>query len=316
VSSHPSVRPTWTSAGNLRTVLLGLASGGVCLAAVSPRRRCALTAPFQPCLCETHVKPRHRRCVSVALSRGFPRVGVPTTSPCDVRTFLDGLSVPPRLLGLRLQAYRQIRAPPRPSAGPRGACAGEHLDPWAKRPPALGELGQLVARMRRVHAVRERDRLREAPLVGCQPVRRAGAAQHDPCAVNGPDARELLQVGDRVLRRDLAQALAVEPALERRLRERAQVGELALGHAGKRPARRDAPRRRTVRSRGGAALPLGVRAGRAAGLDDEAGHVAGASVSRASSGTPCSARRRARRLSRNAGASRRRRAGRRPRGAR
>src|ERR671917_1227488 len=49
MSSHPSERPTWTSAGNLRTVLLGLASGGVCLAAASPRRRCALTAPFQPC---------------------------------------------------------------------------------------------------------------------------------------------------------------------------------------------------------------------------------------------------------------------------
>src|SRR3954453_15608247 len=105
VSSHPSLRPTWTSAGNLQTVLLGLASGGVCLAAVSPRRRRALTAPFPPCLCETHVKPRHRRCVSVALSRGFPRVGVPTTSPCDVRTFLDGLSVPPRLLGLRSSGY-------------------------------------------------------------------------------------------------------------------------------------------------------------------------------------------------------------------
>jgi len=43
------VRPTWTSAGNLRTVRLGLASGGVCLAAASPRRRCALTAPFHPC---------------------------------------------------------------------------------------------------------------------------------------------------------------------------------------------------------------------------------------------------------------------------
>src|SRR3954468_23276260 len=110
VSSHPSVRPTWTLAGNLRTVLLGLASGGVCPAAVSPRRRCALTAPFHPCLCETHVQPRHRRCVSVALSRGFPRVGVPTTLPCDVRTFLDGLSLPPRLLGLPHQATGRAAA--------------------------------------------------------------------------------------------------------------------------------------------------------------------------------------------------------------
>jgi hypothetical protein len=92
LSSHPSVRPTWTSAGSLQTVLLGLASGGVCLAAVSPRRRCALTAPFHPCLChdrKLHGRS-HRRCVSVALSRGFPRVGSPTALPCDVRTFLEG----------------------------------------------------------------------------------------------------------------------------------------------------------------------------------------------------------------------------------
>ena len=26
----------------------------------------------------------------MALSRGFPRVGLPTTLPCDVRTFLEG----------------------------------------------------------------------------------------------------------------------------------------------------------------------------------------------------------------------------------
>src|ERR1700759_2530022 len=58
------------------TVLLGLAPGGVCLAAASPRRRCALTAPFHLCLYATHVRSRHRPCVSVALSRGFPRVGV------------------------------------------------------------------------------------------------------------------------------------------------------------------------------------------------------------------------------------------------
>src|SRR5215207_5970171 len=77
VSSHPSERPTWTSAGNLLAVLLGLASGGVCLAAASPRRRCALTAPFQPCRPVTSTARHGRgRCVSVALSRGFPRVGV------------------------------------------------------------------------------------------------------------------------------------------------------------------------------------------------------------------------------------------------
>src|SRR5215207_9110256 len=88
VGSHPSLRPTWTSAGHLRTVLLGLAPGGVCPAAASPRRRCALTAPFHPCLWRPPQATAHRRCVSVALSRGFPRVGLPTTLPCGVRTFL------------------------------------------------------------------------------------------------------------------------------------------------------------------------------------------------------------------------------------
>jgi hypothetical protein len=34
---------------------------------------------------------RHRRFVSVALSRGFPRVDSSTTLPCDVRSFLEGL---------------------------------------------------------------------------------------------------------------------------------------------------------------------------------------------------------------------------------
>src|SRR3954451_15791356 len=112
------MRPTWTLAGNLRTVLLGLASGGVCPAAVSPRLRCALTAPFHPCLCETHVKPRHRRCVSVALSRGVPPVGVPATLPCDARIFRDGRPLPPRLPGLPVQR-------PGRAATIRGAAHGE-----------------------------------------------------------------------------------------------------------------------------------------------------------------------------------------------
>ena len=34
-----------------------------------------------------------RRFVSVALSRGFPRVDLSTTLPCDVRTFLEALGL-------------------------------------------------------------------------------------------------------------------------------------------------------------------------------------------------------------------------------
>src|SRR5215217_6992054 len=81
------MRPTWTLAGYLQAVLLGLAPGGVCRAAASPRRWCALTAPFHPCLCGALERLRHRRCVSVALSRGFPRV-VPRP-PCPA---VSGLS--------------------------------------------------------------------------------------------------------------------------------------------------------------------------------------------------------------------------------
>ena len=72
------------------TVLLGLAPGGVCLAAASPWRRCALTAPFHLCLCATHVWPRHRPFVFCGT---FPRVSpggrYPPPLPCGVRTFLE-----------------------------------------------------------------------------------------------------------------------------------------------------------------------------------------------------------------------------------
>ena len=87
MSSHPSLRPTWTLAGNLQTVLLGLASGGVCLAAASPRRRCALTAPFQPCR-PALARARLGRCVFCGT---FPRVspGRRYRPPCPV---MSGLS--------------------------------------------------------------------------------------------------------------------------------------------------------------------------------------------------------------------------------
>ena len=38
----------------------------------------------------------------MALSRGFPRVDISTTLPCDVRTFLEGPERSPRLLDLPL----------------------------------------------------------------------------------------------------------------------------------------------------------------------------------------------------------------------
>src|ERR1700754_4977335 len=101
VSSHPSERPTWTSAGNLRTVLLGLASGGVYLAAASPRRRCALTAPFQPCRPVT-VGHGRWRCVFCGT---VPRVspGRRYRPPCPVMSGLSSKVRPPQLLGQPLE---------------------------------------------------------------------------------------------------------------------------------------------------------------------------------------------------------------------
>src|SRR6266581_4042936 len=79
LSSHPSERPTWTSAGHLQAVLFGLASGGVCPAAASPRRWCALTAPFHPCLSAVHVG---RRTSAVCFCGTFPRVSPGRSLDC------------------------------------------------------------------------------------------------------------------------------------------------------------------------------------------------------------------------------------------
>src|SRR3954447_4958629 len=84
------------------TVLLGLAPGGVCLAAASPRRRCALTAPFHLCLYATQLRPRHRLCISVALSRGFPRVGVTHRPALWCPDFPRGVFSPPAVRSARL----------------------------------------------------------------------------------------------------------------------------------------------------------------------------------------------------------------------
>jgi len=65
------LRPTWTSAGHLQAVPFGLASSGVCPAAASPRRWCALTAPFHPCPPAVHVG---RRTSAVCFCGTFPRV--------------------------------------------------------------------------------------------------------------------------------------------------------------------------------------------------------------------------------------------------
>src|SRR3954447_6067929 len=104
------------------TVLLGLAPGGVCLAAASPRRRCALTAPFHLCLYATQLQSRHRPCLSVALSRGFPRVGVTHRPALWCPDFPRGVFSPPAVRSAR----EVIVARPEPPAKPGAATASEH----------------------------------------------------------------------------------------------------------------------------------------------------------------------------------------------
>lgn len=176
MGNHPSMQPTWTSAGSLRVVLLGLASGGVCLAAASPRRRCALTAPFHLCLC---ARGRHRPCVSVALSRGFPRVGV-THRPCPV---VSGLSSRDTSPAIALTRSDDVRAAER-------SC--QATNPW--RQAAWQRERALQPRTRRTHAIggfRRAHRIspRLAPALSSARSRRPRSRRRGASARRRPGSR-------------------------------------------------------------------------------------------------------------------------------
>jgi len=121
-SPRPCGLPGPTRVGS--PVLLGLAPDGVWPAAASPRRRCALTAPFHLCLRAAHVLPRHRPYVSVPLSRGFPRVGVTHRPTLWCPDFPRG-TYPPRPRGLRPRSY--AACPPRSSPPSRSQGARRRL---------------------------------------------------------------------------------------------------------------------------------------------------------------------------------------------
>jgi hypothetical protein len=101
-----ALRPTWSSAGSVGAPAWPCTGWGL------PGRRVTATPvrsyrTFSPLPARTHVRLELGRFVSVALSRGFPRVGFPTTLPCGVRTFLEGPVVSPaspRLLGQPLHS--------------------------------------------------------------------------------------------------------------------------------------------------------------------------------------------------------------------
>ena len=73
------------TAGRGIASLFGLAPGGVCRAGLLPDSRCALTAPFHPCLC-----PRGPSAVCSLLHFPSARAAqaLPGTVPCGARTFL------------------------------------------------------------------------------------------------------------------------------------------------------------------------------------------------------------------------------------
>ena len=181
MSSHPSERPTWTLAGNLRAVLFGLASGGVCPAAASPRRWCALTAPFHPCPPAVHVG---RPTSAVCFCGTFPRVSPgrsSTTLPCDVPTFLEDLG----LRGCLTCAFNLARpAPPRGEAMTSGASAlGAYPDSAPKMSISLHAASwpvqQTASRSPRIPRT-ERHPAQRRPDVGTEAATAAG--RHRPAA--------------------------------------------------------------------------------------------------------------------------------------
>jgi hypothetical protein len=142
------MRPTWTSPGRVDGPAWPCTGRGLPCAPTSPRRRCALTAPFHLCLCATHVWPRHR---PSALCGTFPRVSpggrYPPPSPFGVRTFLEGIN-------LRDCLARKVNGTREPSNGRENQAA------WSTQPDRRSE---------RTNHVRERgDRASRPRCAGLQ----------------------------------------------------------------------------------------------------------------------------------------------------
>ena len=149
----------------------------------------------------------------MALSRGFPRVGFPTTLPCGVRTFLEGPVVSPtspRLLGRQhasLGAAAAAPGRPRRATTERGATA----------------CGARSAREQRRSAAR-----RGAACPPSTAQRRAGR----PGSRASPSAEALASVARAAARRSAARARgAVAPAASRRRGEQRRPGPSSSARA-------------------------------------------------------------------------------------
>jgi len=121
--------------------LFGLAPDGVFQAGVSPRRRCALTAPFHPCLIPPRPLGRGRAIggvFSVALSVGSPRLAV-SKHPALRRSDFP-LSDPSDSAARRPREgdrYRTATARPAPPSQGNCTTAGDGAQPLRRtfRPP-------------------------------------------------------------------------------------------------------------------------------------------------------------------------------------
>ena len=132
-----ALRPTWISPGRVVDPAWPCTGRGL------PGRRVTATpvrstAPFHPCLFAPHVLVRHRRCVSVALSRGFPRVGVthrprPVVSGLSSRDTSRDYTASPRSVGSAAGCVNVAGADDRSMAERivRGACPHDCPDTCA-----------------------------------------------------------------------------------------------------------------------------------------------------------------------------------------
>ncbi len=175
VSPRRSSNLPGPDAGRAMRSLFGLAPGGVCRAGPLPDSRCALTAPFHPCL----IRPRragHRRYLSVALSVGSRRPGVTwhraLWSPDFPRRRTTEVVPTTRLSGRLRRAH---------SLTPPAAARATDVD---MAPPGAGDRGGGLA---------------PATTIGRVPLRDAGVASHDRDCGTGLDVAR----GERLARRPL-----------------------------------------------------------------------------------------------------------------
>jgi hypothetical protein len=147
LGGHPSLRPTWRHRPGRPSRAWPCSGWGLPSRRGRPRRWCALTAPFHPCLCGVPVSrcPAIGGLLSVALNRQVaPSWLSPAPVPCGVRTFLDpaagatGPRPPGRLTvtrpvyaGIRSELMRARRSAPRRAQVPASRTARAALCCWA-----------------------------------------------------------------------------------------------------------------------------------------------------------------------------------------